>query len=278
MNKNMLLMFCILSLSVLISSPLLHAQDQPQSTIYVEVDYMKARPGGDYMSLEKDIWKALHQERIKNGDIVGWYLYGVKFPYGQNTDYDYVTVTVYNDIAKLEDPYKQIEAMAKKAYPDMDIAELSKKTAAARDLVWGEVFTVTDEAIPGPSASPAQFIAVNFMEVEQGKGAAYEEMERELVKPVHAARAEAGDMQDWLLLSRMAPWGDEYEYQYMTVDLYGSWENMSKDSFGEAWKKVHPEKDMATFYEKILETRTLKRQETWQLLDYITEGDIAASE
>lgn len=277
MKRNIVLVFCILFLSVLICSPTLLAQDQSPSTIYVEVDYMKAK-SGEYVALEKDIWKALHQERIKNGDIVGWYLYSVRFPYGEGVKYDYVTVTIYDDLAKLEEPYKDFEAWVKKVHPDMDVNKLNEKTSASRDLVWGEVFTIIDEAVPGPLNPPAQFIAVNFMAVDQGKGADYVKMEQEIFKPLHAAMVEAGDIQDWILLSCMAPQGDDYEYQYTTVDVYGSWENYGKNSMAKAWEKVHPDKDINDYFEKTAQTRTLKRKETWQLLDYIMAGDIASNE
>ena len=278
MKSKVVFLFGVLFLSTLVCLPKLQAQDQDPPTIYFQVDFMKAKTGVEYVSLEKDIWKALHQERVKNGDIAAWYWYEVRFPYGHGVEYDYVTVTVYDDLAKLKEPIKDLEAAAKSVYPDMEISQLYEKTSSARDLVWGEMFTLIDEAVPGPSNTPAEFIAVNFMAVDEEKGAAYTKIERELIKPVQIARTEAGNLLDWLLFARLAPKGDDYEYQYITVDAFGSWENYGKKSFMEAWKKVHPDKDPESSHKKIVEIRTLKRKETWQLLDYVIKGDLAANE
>jgi hypothetical protein len=56
---------------------------QPKSPKYVEIDYMKVEPGkdSDYVRLEKEIWKPLHQQRIKNGQLRSWAVYGLRFPF-----------------------------------------------------------------------------------------------------------------------------------------------------------------------------------------------------
>jgi hypothetical protein len=80
---------------------------QPKSPKYVEIDYMKVEPGkdSDYVRLEKEIWKPLHQQRIKNGQLRSWAVYGLRFPFGTEEKYDYVTVNSYDQFAQLESPY-----------------------------------------------------------------------------------------------------------------------------------------------------------------------------
>src|SRR5206468_5092366 len=51
---------------------------------YVEVDYMKVDPAKttEYLKIEQDLWKPLHQELVKKGQVKSWTLYGVQFPSG----------------------------------------------------------------------------------------------------------------------------------------------------------------------------------------------------
>ena len=46
-----------------------------QGNPVMEIAYMKVPPHGaeEYISMEQEIWKPVHQERIKNGKLLGWY-------------------------------------------------------------------------------------------------------------------------------------------------------------------------------------------------------------
>ena len=135
------------------------ASAQMKSPKYVEVDYMKAEPGkdSDYVHMEQDVWKQLHQERIKNGQIKSWALYGLRFPAGAEERYDYVTINTYDRFAQLESPFAGVGPMLTKLRPNMKLEDLVRQTQNARKVVRVDVFELIDEANSRESA--AQFAA-----------------------------------------------------------------------------------------------------------------------
>ena len=70
---------------------------------YFQVDYMKVSPGkeADYLKVEKEMWRPLHQERIKQGLSRSWSLYALQFPSGTGEKYDYVTVNAFDQFGQL---------------------------------------------------------------------------------------------------------------------------------------------------------------------------------
>src|SRR5688572_27370685 len=68
------------------------------------LDYQKPEPGktGDYLKVERELWKPVHQDRVDKGTIVSWKLYSVSWPNGADQEYDYVTVTEFANFAALE--------------------------------------------------------------------------------------------------------------------------------------------------------------------------------
>jgi hypothetical protein len=62
------------------SSTVLAQSQQAKPPKYLEVDYMKVQPGkhSDYVRVEHEIWKPLHQERIGKGELRSWGLYGLR--------------------------------------------------------------------------------------------------------------------------------------------------------------------------------------------------------
>jgi hypothetical protein len=121
---------------------------QPKSPKYLEINYMKVEPAknDDYVRMEKDIWKPLHQHRIKNGQLRSWAMYGMKFPFGTDEKYDYVTFNAYDQFTQLEDPYGNAAQLLIKLHPNMKPEDLARQTNSARKLVRSEVWELVDEA------------------------------------------------------------------------------------------------------------------------------------
>jgi hypothetical protein len=65
----------------------------PTSWKYLEMQYMKAEPGkgGEYVKAVRELWKPIHEDRVKNGLILGWGIAGLRYPAGANREYDFVT-------------------------------------------------------------------------------------------------------------------------------------------------------------------------------------------
>ena len=115
---------------------------------YIEVDYMKVQPGHEeeYVKLEQEQWKPMHQERIKQGKIRSWYLFGVNFPSGSETKYNFVTINTFDQFGQLENPYADFEQLAGKVHPGTNLEDLGARTGKARDMVRSEVWELIDQA------------------------------------------------------------------------------------------------------------------------------------
>ena len=50
---------------------------------------------GTYMDIET-FWQKIHEERVKNGDIIGWDLWRLP-PGGEAQGYQYLPVNLYDD-------------------------------------------------------------------------------------------------------------------------------------------------------------------------------------
>ncbi len=122
------------------------ASTQSKTVKYVEVDYMKVEPGkeADYLKVEQDLWKPVHQERVKNGKLKSWSLYALQFPSGTDEKYDFVTVNVFDQFGQLENPYANAEELLAKVHPGMKLSDFINRTDSARRLVRSEVWALID--------------------------------------------------------------------------------------------------------------------------------------
>ena len=131
-------------LGATVNTGIARQQAQPDPTI-VQVAFMKVAPGksAEYLALERDIFRPLFQERIKQGTSRSWTVYSVRFPAGTKREYDYAVVNTYNSLADID--RSNIEVAAK-VHPNISGDELTRRTLAARDLVRGELWYKVAEA------------------------------------------------------------------------------------------------------------------------------------
>ena len=75
---------------------------QNKSSNYVVADYRNIAQEhiGDYLKAEK-FWKAIHQERIKDGRMTAWLLLKVVNEEQKDIPYNYITLNVYPDMEKV---------------------------------------------------------------------------------------------------------------------------------------------------------------------------------
>ncbi len=124
------------------------ASTDTKSPKYIEVDYMKVSPGkdADYLKIEQEMWKPLHQERIKQGLVRSWSLYALQFPSGSAEKYDYVTVNAFDQFSQLENPYANADKMLAKLHPGVKADDFIDRTDKTRSLVRSEVWVLIDKA------------------------------------------------------------------------------------------------------------------------------------
>jgi hypothetical protein len=114
---------------------------------YIEVDYMKATPGheDEYVRLEQEQWKPIHQERIKQGKLHSWYLFGVRYPSGSEAKYDFVTVNTFEQFGQMENPYSDLSTLVPKVHPGINLEDFGNRTTKARDIVRTEMWELIDQ-------------------------------------------------------------------------------------------------------------------------------------
>jgi hypothetical protein len=117
---------------------------QAANPAVVEVGCMKIDPlkEEEYLKLEHDLWRPVHQERIKQGHMRSWTLYSVRFPSGSKNECDYRTVNVYNSLADMERPIGEVFT---KVHPNVPLAEVGRRTVTARDFRTGELWYQVDQ-------------------------------------------------------------------------------------------------------------------------------------
>ncbi|MGI9174130.1 MAG: hypothetical protein ACR2GR_02265 [Rhodothermales bacterium] len=113
---------------------------------YALIDFMRVKPGGEeaYISLERDGAKPVHQERVKEGKIDSWRLYGLMLPSGTEYGYNYGTAGFFDSLTALEDP--DLEELISRVHEGADLSELMGRVFAARDLVRSELWELIDHA------------------------------------------------------------------------------------------------------------------------------------
>ena len=111
---------------------------------YLQAQYMKVKPGMavEYRALERDLWKPVHQERVNQGLIHSWGLYGVHLP-GGTVDYDFVILTEFPDFASLENS-RYPELFAEVQGMD-DYEAVLQKTYATRTRVRHDVWVLVEK-------------------------------------------------------------------------------------------------------------------------------------
>jgi hypothetical protein len=111
--------------------------------LYMQISCMNVTPGneGNYVNLEKDYYKPMHAEVIKNGGMEGWGIWW-KYP-GNYKDYQYVAVDLYSSPEQIASGnYNEV---FKKIFPSMKMEDLGKKTNDARNITEAYMWKMIDD-------------------------------------------------------------------------------------------------------------------------------------
>jgi hypothetical protein len=241
-----------------------HAFSQANAPKYVDIAFMKST-SPDFLFAEKKLWVPVHRQLIKDGKKAGWYLYRVKYPTGTKAEYDYVRFNVFTDWKQVEVPYGGLAKTIKKVHPALDTAEFMLATGKSRQMIWEQLFQVIDEAATKID-HPSQFIVVNQVKSVSGAEGEYVKMELTYFKPFHAERVVRGVMNNWSLYKPIMPYGEKYPYDYVTLNGFDSWEQITANNPPDVWKKVHGNINFDEIHSKILQKRITVNNEVWELV------------
>ncbi|WP_138431021.1 hypothetical protein [Fodinibius saliphilus] len=108
---------------------------------YVSMDYMRVAPGKgpDYLMLEEEIAKPIHQERINRDKMKGWHTYSLIAPSGSQYGYNYSTANFFENVSDLEFGFTA-EIMNQTMDENADITELFNTIYETRDRIRVELW------------------------------------------------------------------------------------------------------------------------------------------
>jgi hypothetical protein len=241
--------------------------ENESATIYSQLDYMQVPPEqvGEYLSIEREIWKPMHQERANEGAIIGWQLYVVRYPGGTGHDYQYVTVTLYDSLTNAENP--EYATYAQRVHSGVDANVAAQRTYDSRELVRSELWVQHDQAASETPSEPAPILQVDYMKVPSGGASNYLSHEQDVWKPIHQARIDAGLMRGWSVWQMVFPGGTGQRHNYGTANAYESISAIP-NSFPEGIiEEVHPDKTPDEIFQEGI--RELVHSELWELVDYV---------
>ncbi|MGB5667363.1 MAG: hypothetical protein WBM53_10975 [Maribacter sp.] len=202
-----------------------------QENLHLVFEFMKVdnEQENDYADTEA-FWEKIQQQRVKSGDILGWDLWSIS-PGGEMQDFQYLTVSLYNDPVKMMDGSSWANLMdrAKAAYPDMseeDIMNKLNNSVKTRDLavrIFAKEIANTTPEFDMPLGCVAQ---IDMMKVDLNNYAKYEKAEKEVFQPLHQKAVDAGEKANWGLIRFMSPIGSDTYASHMTVSMFKDYKQM----------------------------------------------------
>jgi len=116
---------------------------------YLVFTFMEAPSGGggQYVAMEREVWRAFHQDRIGEGVMSGWGLYDLVLPAGAAMRYNFGTVNYYEHMGHVVAPFS--EGLLRRAHPDASAAEVSamlERTVRTRSIHKAELWELVDSA------------------------------------------------------------------------------------------------------------------------------------
>lgn len=250
------------------SAPGESAKDEPPA-LYLKVDYFKAASEniGEYLSVERELWKPIHEERLARGIILGWSLYSV-FVGEPDAPYGHIAVNVFDDFDKID--YYGLDEIVAAVYPEKDLDAFYQRTRASREVVRTEIWkidaAVADEA-PGPLPI-GSYLTKNFFDAREGSGE-HLEMETVFWEPIHRLRLSRGWLRGWTMATLRYPGGDVRHYTYATLDHYERLGDLTIGAGVEIAAEAYPElseEELLAEYDRTRAARRSYKTEVWKLL------------
>jgi len=255
----------ILFLLVSFFSMQLMAQDKD----YVELFFgtVKNANADKHIANEKATFAKIHEDRIKRGEIVGWYMWQLVSPGDTKGETVFMYVTVYKDIEKAGLWNKNFNEYVKRVAGGNE-AEFTRTI----NSVIADYTTMNDYVTAVKSSDPAnghfdakgnndniKYQVLNSMLVDGYRAGDYEKMEGETFK---SYRKGNDKLQGWALHKVLNVYGDK-KINYYTADFYASLKDiyeLRENTTGYSDETIKSLKEM----DKI---RVLKNADIFKLVD-----------
>ena len=146
--------FCLGALIVPVASQGGQSNPAPSAAnppTYMIVEFMKVTPGkeSDWVKLERETWKPMHEMRVKDGSIQSWAAMDNHVPGDESNGPVMATVTTFRG---WPDPTKtDWTGLIKKAHPQTKPETIFEQAQGVRKIVRSEIWHVVDQTTTPPS-------------------------------------------------------------------------------------------------------------------------------
>ncbi|MDO8538877.1 MAG: hypothetical protein Q7S40_00440 [Opitutaceae bacterium] len=115
----------------------------PKKGHYIFIDYMKVQDATAYYEAEETIWRGMHEERIKRGEMSGWLFATKMLPAGTETPYTAYTANMYPSWQAAFAARSSNQSVFEKVHPGKNLEETMAK-GLKRDLARRELWVVVE--------------------------------------------------------------------------------------------------------------------------------------
>lgn len=107
---------------------------------YVQVDYMKTAPnkGAEYVKTEREMFKPVHADFVKQGKKDDWGLYSLDMPYSETSNYDYFTANFFSTTTQMTSG--NYAETFKKLFPKLDMNVIWNNMNGLRKMYRSELW------------------------------------------------------------------------------------------------------------------------------------------
>jgi hypothetical protein len=229
----------------------------------------------DYLKVEK-FWKAVHQERIKDGRMTAWLLLKVVNDEKKDIPYNYITLNVYPDMEKVSNGGPTEEDFAN-AHGDQkseqEIQAMGVLTQKVNNIIRSDLSTTVSSIY-----SLTKYRRANFMKTAPGQRDAFVESRQEFTQPIFSRMIHDinAPMSGWILNELVTPDGTEKEYDFISYDLFKDKADIGRANPNKNYGKLaHPSlsnDEVQAIFNKNRAMRKMVKREVWEVVDYAFKG------
>lgn len=232
---------------------------------YMHVDYLKIENSSDddFLRHISSTFLSIQELRKENGSIDNWYVYKVTYPGTQNSFYNYVVITISEQMSGFEDVLEQYSDQL----PRKDRQKLTDDYMSFLSPNHSELWKIRNSVVTDDSFSPSRYIVINYMNVGLGYEYEYQMFEDEIARPLHEERMNRNQMRGWELHELLMPRGLDYGYNFSTLDYFENLEDIEFGFTDELIRHTHPDTNIIEFFENIYRTRDLVKSELWEMVE-----------
>lgn len=240
---------------------------QSQQGYYMHIDYINIEKD-DIPFFENhitDMLKPVQESRIGNEDLAEWYIYKVAYPAMQDPTYNYVIISLSEDLRDFTDVRDKIFSQITNMYDNQIVEDFINMLVPYRSELW----RINNSVLTSDSSKTSKYFIMDYMNVSGGMEYAYQMMEDEVALPIHEYRMEIDQMNGWELFGLIVPGGTEYGYNFATGNYFSNLKDFEFGFTEEIIRQSHPDTDINEINETFARTRDLVRSEVWELIDYV---------